>query len=868
MEAGYMNNLYQKKREPIVRWLYAGPFITDVSHLYFDNYVVPVEPYLPFIKTVEERLDALEDYPVEGEEIELLDKKKTWTWRRVTKADKKVTWASMGTSARMLITCVYNRIIVPATGKYRFDLRVTGCIKVTINGAKVFEFLRVGRSEGSFSFEADLEAGENHCLILLTNVHLHCLNSFTLAMDKDCSIYLPLIAGEDRERIEEDFGKFYLEKDLLAPGDALTVNLSSPLARGRTFRFGLRSVPAGRNLEGRLLFEKTIALKGEDSGIFESDDRETRVTVCSPGEREQIFSSRGAYSLTVDSEIIGATSFIRGPEMPFHVTEFFDQGGTGEDDFSGRCEKLLSWYAKLPEQEDWMVFHGEFAKLAAGRIESFNSGIVEKGLYYINLRYDCSDFALHGLLRMYFRYRDSPLVPELLKQKIKNCILNFKYWTDEPGKSMMFTRSENHEFLFFSAEYLAGLLFPDEIFTNSNQNGLFHILKGRLNAERWIKEKGTYGFTEWHSNCYYEEDMLGLINLYDFGEENAYIRILAKNLLDLICFIIASHHYQGILATTHGRSYERMIIHPELESMSHINWLLYGEPKKIIQRLAIGALTLATSSYRPDPAFEEIAHGWGDLYTLSRMGLFPQRGLGGVNCATYRTADYMVSGLVGSNAGEFGAQVHAGQVTLDGGLPVFVTCFDNKSETTRPSYWGGQYRTPKTVTHKNILAYIYHIEDPAGFTHCYFPSVDFDETIEGEKWLFGRKNNAYIALYSLKPYNRVQEGAFKGRELLCMDKKNIWLIEMGNRDKWGSFEKFMRVIEKASLKKDGESIFYESPANGLLELGWDRICKINGVPVPEKDFPLLDNPYGHGEYGAGIFQWEVNAKKQILNFTI
>jgi hypothetical protein len=228
----------------------------------------------------------------------------------------------------------------------------------------------------------------------------------------------------------------------------------------------------------------------------------------------------------------------------------------------------------------------------------------------------------------------------------------------------------------------------------------------------------------------------------------------------------------------------------------------------------------------------------------------------------------MVSGLVGSNAGEFGAQVHAGQVTLDGGLPVFVTCFDNKSETTRPSYWGGQYRIPKTVTYKNILAYIYHIEDPVGFTHCYFPSVDFDETTEGKKWLFGRKNNAYIAIYSLKPYNRVQNGAFKGHELLCMDKNNIWLIEMGNRDKWGSFEKFMRVIEKASLKEDGESILYESPTNGLLELGWDRICKINGVPVLEKDFPHLDNLYGHVEYGTGIFQWKVNAKKQILNFTI
>jgi hypothetical protein len=497
-------------------------------------------------------------------------------------------------------------------------------------------------------------------------------------MDRDCSLYVPLLAGEERGSIEEDFGKFYLEKDLLVPGDDLELNLCGPPVKGRTYCFGVRPVPSGRDLEGRLLFEKSVTLNGGTAIPAGSGGRETRVTVCSSREMKRLLPFPGAYTLTVDCEVSGGTSIIRGPGLPFHLAEFFDSGtGTGEDAFPERCKKLVNWYAELSEREDRVILHGEFAKLAAGKTDRFNPGMVEKGLDYINHRYDRSDFALHGLLRMYFRYRHSPLIPGSLKQEMKDCILNFKYWTDEPGKSMMFTRSENHEFLFFSAEHLAGLLFPGEIFTNSNQNGLFHTLKGRINAERWIKEKGTYRFMEWHSNCYYEEDMLGLINLYDFGEENAYIRILAKNLLDLICFTIASHHYQGILATTHGRSYERMIIHPELESMSHINWLLYGEPEKTIRRLAIGALALASSSYRPDPVFEEIAHDRGELYTLSRMGLFPHQGLGGVNCATYRTADYVVSGLVQSKAGEFGAQVHAGQVTLDGGLPVFVTCFDN-----------------------------------------------------------------------------------------------------------------------------------------------------------------------------------------------
>lgn len=296
---------------------------------------------------------------------------------------------------------------------------------------------------------------------------------------------------------------------------------------------------------------------------------------------------------------------------------------------------------------------------------------------------------MHGLLRMYIRHAGSGRIPEPLKERMKACILGFKYWVDEPGRSMMFTRSVNHEILFHSAEYVAGLLFPGDLFTNSGQNGLFHAMKGQLKSERWIKEKGTYGYMEWHSNTYYEEDLLALLNIYDFGEENAYIRILARQLIDLTVAIMATHSYRGVMVTTHGRSYEESIIHPELESMSHLNWLLFGQPKRLVRKLSIGCVALASSTYTPHADWEGVASDEEDLFTRTRMGLFPNKGMDGVNCATYRTKEYIVSGMVGSKKGEHGGQVHAGQILLDGTVPVFVTCFDNKSGMTRPSYWGG-----------------------------------------------------------------------------------------------------------------------------------------------------------------------------------
>jgi hypothetical protein len=250
------------------------------------------------------------------------------------------------------------------------------------------------------------------------------------------------------------------------------------------------------------------------------------------------------------------------------------------------------------------------------------------------------------------------------------------------------------------------------------------------------------------------------------------------------------------------------------------------------------------------------------------MGLFPHEGLGGVNCATYRTKDYMVSGLVESQQGRFGHQVQAGQVLLDGNIPVFVTCFDNKSESTRPSYWGGQYRMPKTITCRNVLTYIYKIDEAAGYTHCYFPAKQFDETYEEGKWLFGRKRNAYVAVYSLKPYVKTNAGKYKNRELLCLAKRNIWVIEAGSQAQYGSFAAFIQTVSQAELVEQEENIEYVSPSLGRMRLGWDEACMIEGKPALELDCPLIRNNCAEGTYGSGLTYLKLNGRQKILNFNI
>lgn len=849
-----MKRISQNGIRPIMEWIYAGPYEKDVSRLYENNYSVPIEPYLFLMEEAESKLPSC--LPAEGEAMELFGESRRWAYKRADPSETKLTWAGFGTYARCLATYACNEIAVKQDGRRRFRLWAAGSISIWINGNKVFGHRRVGRTEGEFCFEADLREGVNLCQVLLFNVHLHCMNSFTLMLEEDqFQVRLPLLLdAASREWVEGDLAKFYLERFLLQEQDPLVLTLQEPLASAEYW-----SVSVFKGKRGEREGEAPV---WEDTLNIPKDAREIHLCSC------RQLHGPGEYVLCVDYIAPGGER-IEGMKLAFYLMAFMAQ--LPEGDYARRKQFLMKRYAGCPhmERKEREGVYRAFVRLRADPGAPPDIAAIEQAIDYINCRYDCADFALHGLLRVYYRYRGSNVLPQELKEAMKQCILGFKYWEDEPGRSMMFTRSENHEILFFSAQYLAGLLFPAERFINSGQNGLFHIQKGRAMAERWIKEKGSYGFMEWHSNTYFEEDMLALLNLYDFGEETGYIRILARQLLDFICFLISTHSYKGVMGTTHGRCYEETVIHPELEAMSHINWLLFGLPEALRDdRLSIGAVALMDSAYAPHPALERIARSPEEVHTLTRMGLFPHEGLGGVNCSAYRTGDYMVSGLVESMKGRHGHQVQAGQVLLDGNIPIFVTCFDNKSETTRPSYWGGQYRMPKTIAYKNVLAYIYQIDEIAGFTHCYFPIEQFDEIYEAGNWLLGRKYNAYAAVYSLEPYVRTEAGKYKNRELLCFHKRNIWLIEAGSREQFGSFSGFISGITGASLVRRGNDLIYDSPSVGQLRLSWEEPCTVGGQAVPGRDFPLVQNSFAAGEYGSGLTYLHLDGQRKILNFNM
>lgn len=257
-----------------------------------------------------------------------------------------------------------------------------------------------------------------------------------------------------------------------------------------------------------------------------------------------------------------------------------------------------------------------------------NEDLFRASFDLINSRRDCADFALEGLLRILYLYPDSPILSPDLRAEMEAAALNFCYWYDQPGVRGMCFHTENHQILFHSCEILAGQLFRDRTFSNDQRSSAWHLQHGEALARQWMDHRIRFGFSEWLSNCYFDEDLLGLINLYDFAE-NPEIRRKAGMLIDMILLEIALHQYKGVLTSTHGRTYAALIKKGSEAATSAIAWMVFGlgefRPGTVFTNSS-----LCTSSYRCPKVIMDIAHD-----QLPEITLMERHGLNVADAAKY-----------------------------------------------------------------------------------------------------------------------------------------------------------------------------------------------------------------------------------------
>lgn len=178
---------------------------------------------------------------------------------------------------------------------------------------------------------------------------------------------------------------------------------------------------------------------------------------------------------------------------------------------------------------------------------------IERTCDYLDARYDCSDFRMQSLLRMLFNHRDKLELKSF--ERIKTSLLGSRFFMDQPGEDSLCLWSENHLLLFAAAEYLTGQLFEDEIFSNDGLSGKRHKEIAGERLDIWLEQRFKYGFIEWNSNTYYEEDIAPLCNLIDFCDDPLIVT-RTKMILDLLLFDLAAQSHRGSFTSTSGRQYE------------------------------------------------------------------------------------------------------------------------------------------------------------------------------------------------------------------------------------------------------------------------------------------------------------------------
>ena len=237
---------------------------------------------------------------------------------------------------------------------------------------------------------------------------------------------------------------------------------------------------------------------------------------------------------------------------------------------------------------------------------------------FVNNRYDCADFRLICLVRTYIAYRH--LLTESTVKAIENSMLSFKYWMDEPGSDGMCFWSENHQLLFHTCEYLIGNLFLDSIFSNDGKTGRAHKEKARPKIMSWLKNRFTYGFTEWHSNTYYEEDIAPLSVLVDFSEDIEMVE-QSKMILDILFLDMAMHSFEGYFVATSGRCYENQKKDSSLADVNDILAHAFGIQKRDYDYTRISSMFLLCKNYQVPKIIIDIAHSQGTQIIMDSMGL-------------------------------------------------------------------------------------------------------------------------------------------------------------------------------------------------------------------------------------------------------
>ena len=756
-----------------------------------------------------------------------------------------------------LRTWAYAEVKCPRSQEVTFLLTTHGPADLWLNGQHLHRQEHFHHREPhSVPFPAMLQAGQNEILIRFEQVAMqecpYALALQIVGLPSEGALVMlptPIVALARRQTLERVIEATYLDRYLYTSDDEVIVRWPDDMMAKATV--GIRF----QNLLGRITREAWIPVGASESHrllrVIEAQDGSYQVLVM-PHPREY-YEGNQRVQKKINLQILNN----RYSQTPYSTYE-------------QRCREALEDAARRSED----VF-SEIAKMELGRWSRLDTDVIMGAIKGLNRRQAYSDGYMVGLLGMIYRYLYDPAFPQELKDPLEECVLNFKYWADEPGSDALCYWSENHQILFHTCQILAGQLYPDRTFTNTGQKGDWHREKGERMALSWLHKRGTSGFREWDSNCSFEDDFLALAHLADLAENPA-VWQLAAMVMDKMFFTMALNSYRGAFGSTHGRTDAPSIMSARLENTAGITRLMWG--LGVFNRHVRGTVSLACAKRYGLPAvIERIARHlpeemWNQERHAGELEEWCDRASGSweVNKVTYKTPDYMLCSVQDYHPGQKGYQQHVWQATMGPDAVVFVThppCMSEES-SRRPNFWCGNHILPRVVQWREVLIAIHNLppDDWLGFTHAYFPIHAFDEHLLRDGWAFARQGDGYLALTAAQGMTLITRGQSAYRELRSYGLRNVWLCHMGRAARDGSFGQFQERVLRLDVAFEGLRVRCATLRGQALAFGWEGSLTVNGKEQPITGFKHYENPYCTVGWPAPRMEIRFDDKSLTLDF--
>jgi hypothetical protein len=237
---------------------------------------------------------------------------------------------------------------------------------------------------------------------------------------------------------------------------------------------------------------------------------------------------------------------------------------------------------------------------------------------------DTADFDLLYLMNLWFGSRDL-LTPEL-RAAIEQRMVAFKYWYTDPQPAGVVDNryywTENHAMLFHVEEYLAGQAFPQTVFGSDGKTGVEHRARAAAFIDTWLAEKARFGFTEWHSDVYYQKTANAILTFIEFADDPARVE-RASMVLDELLFDVALHTQKGYSGATRGRSYMKDKSVAEDQDVFGLTKLLFDDTTLPYQSNGDAGATLFARAkrYRMPAVLLRVAKSTATTVDRERMGV-------------------------------------------------------------------------------------------------------------------------------------------------------------------------------------------------------------------------------------------------------